>query len=116
MKTPLPVFRISFANASLLSGVYLLVAASTELIRRVWNPRWVEPWVRALESIPARTLQLLGLFEPLKEAWRHGQLSPWEVRLVYGATTVGVIFGLGVLVGVLMALAEKVFSGKSSHS
>ena len=37
-----PVFKISVTNASILSGIYLLVAVLVELVRRAWNPRWIE--------------------------------------------------------------------------
>lgn len=99
---PVPVFRISLANATLLSGLYLVVAAAVELIRRVWNPRWVDRVSIALEAFPARTLELLGLFEPLRRAWVENKIGQLGVRFIYGLTTVGVIFTLGLLVGVVM--------------
>ncbi len=98
----LPVFRISLANATLLSGFYLLVASAVELVRRAWNPRWVDRLSLSLEAFPARTLELLGLFDPLRRAWVEGRVSDLEVRLIYGVTTVLVIFVLGLLVGFAM--------------
>lgn len=110
-----PVFRISFTNASLLSGVYLLVAVVVELVRRTWNPRWVDRLSLSLEAFPARTLELVGLFEPLRRAWVEGRISPLEVRFIYGLTTVAVIFGLGLGVGVVMWLIAKV-AGRSARA
>lgn len=110
---PVPVFRISLANASLLSGLYLLVASAVEVIRRAWNPRWVDRASFSLEAFPARTLELFGLFEPLRKAWVENQLSPLQVRLIYGLTTITVIFTLGTLVGALMWLIAKVASRQS---
>lgn len=113
---PVPVFRISLANASLLSGVYLLVAALVELIRRAWNPRWIDRASFSLEAFPARTLELLGLFEPLRKAWVANELSPIQVRLIYGLTTITVIFTLGALVGALMWLIAKVASRRTPEA
>jgi hypothetical protein len=107
---PVPVFRISLANASLLSGLYLVVAVLVELVRRVWNPRWIDRVSLSMEAFPARTLELFGLFDPLRRAWVEGRLSQLEVRLIYGLTTVAVIFTLGTLVGVLMWLIAKLAS------
>jgi hypothetical protein len=102
-----PVFKISVANASILSGVYLVVAIGVELVRRAWNPRWVDRVALSLEAFPARTLDLLGLFEPLKAAWVEGRVSALGVRFVYGLTTVAIIFTLGMLVGGLMWLIAR---------
>lgn len=98
----IPVFRISVTNATLLSGFYLLVASAVEVIRRVWNPRWIDRVSLSMEAFPARTLEVLGLFEPIRRAWLEGKLSDLEVRLIYGATAVSVIFTLGLLVGLAM--------------
>lgn len=102
-----PVFKISVANASILSGVYLFIAVAVELVRRTWNPRWVDRLSLSLEAFPARTLELFGLFEPLRAAWVEGRLSALGVRFVYGLTTVLVIFTLGMFVGALMWLIAR---------
>lgn len=102
-----PVFKISLTNASILSGLYLLVAVVVELVRRAWNPRWIERVSLSLEAFPARTLELLGLFEPLRRAWVEERISPLGVRFVYGLTTVAVIFALGLAVGAVMWLIAK---------
>lgn len=102
-----PVFRISLNNATLLSGAYLVIAAVTELIRRQWNPRWIERMSLSLEAFPARTLDLLGLFEPIRQSWLHSQLTVTQVRLIYAGTTVAIIFTLGFAVGAVMWLIAK---------
>lgn len=111
---PVPVFRISLANATLLSGLYLFVAAAVELIRRAWNPRWIDRLSFSMEAFPARTLELFGLFEPLRLAWAHDQLTPLEVRFIYGLTTVSVIFTLGMAVGAVMWLIARVAGSNRS--
>lgn len=104
---PVPVFRISLANASLLSGLYLLFAALVEVVRRIWNPRWIDRVSLSLEAFPARTLELVGLFEPLRRAWVEGRINQLEVRLIYGLTTIVIIFTLGSAVGAVMWLIAK---------
>lgn len=103
-----PVFKISLTNASILSGLYLLVAAVVELVRRAWNPRWIEQVSLSLEAFPARTLELLGLFEPMRRAYLEEHLSPLDVRFIYGLTTVAVIFALGTAVGAVMWIISKI--------
>ena len=109
-----PVFKISVTNASILSGLYLFIAVVVELVRRAWNPRWLERVSLSLEAFPARTLELFGLFEPMRRAWQEDRLSPLSVRFIYGFTTVAVIFTLGMLVGAAMWLISKLAARSSS--
>jgi hypothetical protein len=115
MAERVPVLKISLANATFLSGLYLSVAAGVEIIRRVWNPRWADPVSLSLEAFPARVLALLGLFEPLQTAWLSGHINELVVRLVYGVTVVGLIFAMGTLVGLLMALVARRYEGRSPN-
>jgi hypothetical protein len=110
-----PVFKISLTNASILSGLYLLIGVVVELLRRVWNPRWLEQVSLSLEAFPARTLELFGLFEPLRRAWVEDRISPLGVRFVYGFTTVAVIFLLGLAVGGLMWIISKFVARPASR-
>jgi len=115
MAAKVPVFRISLANATLLSGVYLVVGTVVEIARRTWNPRWAERLSLSLESFPARMLDLVGLFEPLRNAWLGGHLTDFQVRLIYGFTTVSLIFSLGVLVGGAMWLVARWAGGADAQ-
>ena len=110
-----PVFKISLTNATILSATYLVIAVAVELVRRAWNPRWIERVSLSLEAFPARTLELFGLFEPLRRAWVEERLSPLGVRFIYGFTTVVVIFVLGLGVGGLMWLISKVAGGSAKE-
>jgi hypothetical protein len=101
-RRPLEVFRISLTNASMLSALYLMTAVVVEGVRRTWNPRWAERLSLALEAFPARTLEVLGLLEPLRQAWLSHTVTDLGVRVVYGATTVALIFTLGLTVGAAM--------------
>jgi hypothetical protein len=103
MPDRVPAFRVSLANATLLSAAYLLVAAAVEALRRTYNWRWVERLALALEAFPARLLKFFGLLEPLRRAWVEGAISDLQVRLIYGVTVVGLIYALGLVVGLLLA-------------
>lgn len=107
MAERVPVFQISLANATILSGGYLVFASGVELLRRTVNPRWVEQLSLSLEAFPARLLQLLGVFEPLRRAWIEGAVSDFHVRLIYGLTVIGLIFMLGFSVGLAMGFVAR---------
>ncbi|MGV3625063.1 MAG: hypothetical protein ACO1OB_29860 [Archangium sp.] len=115
MTSRVPVFKISLNNATLLSGLYLVVAVASELIRRQWNPRWLERVSLSLEAFPARTLELLGLFDPIRRAWALGKVTQLEVRFIYAATTVGVIFALGFAVGLVMWGIERIANRRATQ-
>ena len=104
------VFRISLTNATILSALYLTVAVVVEVVRRLWSPRWAERLSLAFEVFPARALAFLGLFEPIRRAWMQGRLSDGAVRVLYGATTVGLVFAAGLLVGAGMWLVLQASS------
>ncbi len=108
-----PVFKISLTNATILSGLYLAIATLVEVVRQVWNPRWIERVSLSLEAFPARTLELFGLFEPMRRAYAEEQIDGLAVRFIYGLTTVAVIFTLGLLVGGLMWIISR-FAARSA--
>lgn len=107
------VLRISLNNATILSLVYLVVAAAAELLRRAEVGRWAERLALTLEAFPARVLAFLGLLEPLRGAYVAGHLSTLGVRVAYALTVVAVIFALGAAVGALMGLALPRGTGPS---
>ena len=103
-----PVFRISVTNATGLSAAYLLLASVLEGVRRAFGFRWAEVAALSMESFPARLLSFVGLYDPLRRAWIEGRLNDTQVRLIYGGTVVLMVFALGMLVGVLMWLLQRV--------
>lgn len=105
-----PFFRISLSNATLLSVLYLGAAVALELIRRAFDFAWCERALRALEAFPARILEWVGLLEPLRRAFLDDKIGQLHVRLIYGLTTVAIIFVLAVGVGGLMAASARVLS------
>jgi hypothetical protein len=89
-------------NAFLLSIIYLVVGIAVEVARRVHPTRFVSRLSLSLDSLPARALELLGLMEPLREAYASGQLPDYQVRLIFGLTTIAIIFLLAFVVGILV--------------
>jgi hypothetical protein len=89
-------------NAFLLSVIYLLVGIVVEIARRVYPSTFVQRLSLSLDSLPARALELLGAMEPLRTIYLDGKLPEYQVRLIFAATTIGIIFVLAFLVGVLV--------------
>jgi hypothetical protein len=109
------VFRISLTNATLLSVAYLVFATVIELLRRVTGARWAELVSKSIEGFPAGVLRFLGAFYPLQRAWVHQEVTDTQVRLIYGATVVVIIFLLGLFVGAGMWLVSWVQRRRAGH-
>lgn len=104
---PIPVFRISFTNATLLAGGYLLVGAVVEVARRVGNWRWAEKLAWSMEAFPAGILRSVGLLDRVREAFADGHLDQTHVRIIYAAAVVVVVYAIGLGVGFLMWLVTR---------
>jgi hypothetical protein len=91
------------ANALLLSAVYLGVGLGVEILLRFIRAPWLQKLSLALDSLPARTLALLGLLQPLAEAAGRGHLSGFWLRAIFGVTTIAIVFVLALVSGLLMA-------------
>jgi hypothetical protein len=103
-----PLLRIMVGNAFLLSILYLLVGIGVEGARRLWPTRLLQRLSLSLDSLPARALELVGAMQPLRDAYFSGRISEAKVRLVFGLTTVVIIFLLAVVVGAIMGTARVV--------
>jgi hypothetical protein len=101
-------------NAFLLSMLYLLVGLGAEIARRVWPTRFVQRLSLSLDSLPARALELVGWMEPLREAYFAGEVSESMLRLVFGVTTLIIIFLLAVVVGVFMGTLRSLMLRRGS--
>lgn len=111
-----PLLQVMWGNAFLLSVLYLLVGIVVESIRRRYRSPFFERLSMALDSLPARALELTHGLEPLREAYFNGRVSDIGVRVIFGAVTVAVIFLLALVVGVLMAgLRWAVFRAASGR-
>lgn len=105
---PVPLFRIMVGNATLLSLVYLAVGTAVELVRRFYPARWVDRAGLVLDSLPARTLELVGAMVPLRTAYGYGQLSEMQLRIIFSLTTIVIIFGMALIVGAGMWLVRRI--------
>lgn len=97
-----PMLSIMAGNAFLLSIIYLSVGLVVEVLRRYFPSRLLMRLSLSLDSLPARALEVLGLMQPLSEAYLDHRITESGLRLVFGATTVVIIFLLALVVGLLM--------------
>jgi hypothetical protein len=94
--------------------MYLGVGLASELLRHVYPLRAVSHLLFVLEQTPARTLELCGLMEPLRQSYLSGGISSFVVRWVYGSTMVAIVFVTAVVMASLMAVVQGLwllFSG-----
>jgi hypothetical protein len=94
-----PLLQIMLGNSFLLSGVYLVVGLLMECLRRLHPTEAVIRTTIAMDRLPAGVLEVLGLMGPIREAYLHEEVSAGTLRLVFGATTVALIFTLALVVG-----------------
>nr|WP_225937363.1 hypothetical protein [Myxococcus sp. RHSTA-1-4] len=92
-----------WGNAFLLSLIYLLVGLLVELAMQRWDRRFLRNLSLSLDSLPARALEMVGALEPLRTAFFNGHISESGVRVIFGLTTVAVIFLLALVVGIFMS-------------
>ncbi len=97
-----PLLRIMASNAFLLSILYLVVGLVVEVLRRYRPSRFLMRLSLSLDSLPARALELTGAMRPLSEAYLAGRISEAWIRVIFGATTVVIIFALALVVGMGM--------------
>ncbi len=103
---PVPIFRISLSNATVLSVAYLLMSVIVEVSRRFLPFRWTERASFTVEWIPSRTLDWLNLLDPLRNAALDDKLDNFDVRLILGVTSIAGIFVIALSVGTLMWLGR----------
>ena len=101
-------------NATLLSSIYLFLALVIEVVRRMSASVLADNLSRAVERLPARALEQLGLMVPLAKAYFQGQLSELVLRLLLGVTTVVIIFTMALLVGAGMWAVKLALRPKAS--
>ena len=101
------LLRVVSANGFILSALYLLVGLGVECLRR-WYPSYsVLRLSLALDSLPARALHGLGLLLRMQEAYGEGRMREWMLRLIFGATTVLLIFVLALLLGAVLWVFQR---------
>ena len=112
-----PLLSILLGNAFLLSGIYLGVGLAMELLRRIYPMEWMDVAAVAMDRLPARVLLLVGVLPKLRELYIEDQLPGYALRIIFGVTTVAVIYALAIVVGLGMWavrwLAERRAGGAS---
>jgi hypothetical protein len=94
------------SNALVLSLLYLGVGLTLEATRRLFPSRLFGHLATSLDALPARCLDVVGLLGPLRVAYTQGLVGEVGVRLLFGLTTVGVIFALALAVGTALGLVR----------
>lgn len=107
-----PLVRMMVSNATLLSFMYVALGLIVEVIRRLRPIRSVEKMALALDALPARILELFGMLGPIHEWYAFGRLTPFWLRVIFGVTTILLIFAMAVLVGGGMWLLRRAWTRK----
>jgi hypothetical protein len=102
-----PLLRIMIGNSFLLSAIYLCGGLLVEAIRRIHPTETIIRLSFALDRLPAGVLDAAGLLGPLREAYLREDVGALSLRLVFGFTTVALIFALAVVVGAVMWIALR---------
>jgi hypothetical protein len=103
-----PLLQIMLGNSFLLSAIYLGSGLVVECLRRLHPTETVVRMSLAMDRLPAGVLDAVGLLGPIREAYLHEEIGPWALRVVFGLTTVALIFALAILVGLGMWVAMQV--------
>jgi hypothetical protein len=93
-------------NATLLSVLYLAFGLVIEAVVRWTNARWAERLSFALDALPAQVLGLLRLSNPIRQGYMDGWINRFTLRVIFGVTTVAVIFAMALGVGLGMWLVR----------
>jgi hypothetical protein len=105
---PKRFLQVVTGNALALSALYLAIGVVVEALRVQWPSSVVLRISYALDALPARILERLGLLGPLKEAYTDGRVTESMVRLVFGATAVGFVFVLALSLAAMALLVREI--------
>ncbi len=105
---PKRFLQVVAGNALALAALYLAIGVIVEALRVQWPSSGVLRISYALDALPARVLERLGLLAPLKEAYTDGRIGESMVRLVFGATAVGFVFVLALGLAAMTLLVREI--------
>lgn len=106
-RTPPSLLGIILGNAFLMSVIYLSLGVVVETIRRLFpHWKWILVFARRMDDLPYTVLLKLGALMPLTTAYMEGRVSEWQLRAIFGATTVAVIFTLAFVTGAALAIVR----------
>ncbi len=104
---PRRFLRVVAGNALALSALYLAIGVVVEALRVQAPSTAVLRVSYALDALPARVLERLGLLGALKDAYTEGRIGESMVRLVFGATAVGFVFILALALAAMTLLVRE---------
>jgi len=104
---PKRFLQVVAGNALALSALYLAIGVVVEGLRVQFPSTAVLRVSYALDALPARVLDRLGLLGHLKDSYTDGRLSESMVRLVFGFTAVGFVFALALGLAALTLLVRE---------
>ena len=105
---PKRFLQVVAGNELALAALYLAIGVIVEALRVQWPSSGVLRISYALDALPARVLERLGLLAPLKEAYTDGRIGESMVRLVFGATAVGFVFVLALGLAAMTLLVREI--------
>ena len=105
---PKRFLQVVAGNALALAALYLAIGVIVEALRVQWPSSGVLRISYALDALPARVLERLGLLAPLNEAYTDGRIGESMVRLVFGATAVGFVFVLALGLAAMTLLVREI--------
>jgi hypothetical protein len=104
---PKRFLHVVAGNALALSALYLAIGVVVEGLRVQFPSTAVLRVSYALDALPARVLDRLGLLGHLKDSYTDGRIGESMVRLVFGLTAVGFVFVLALGLASLTLLVRE---------
>jgi hypothetical protein len=105
---------VVLANGFVLSGLYLVLGILVEAARRAWpGNHLVLRCSFALDALPSQVLERLGLTVLLRDAYTWGRVNPFELRVVFGVTTMTVILLLAAAIAAFLWGAQRMARGRA---
>ena len=119
-----PLLKVMMGNAFLLCVIYLTTGLLVETLRRIYPLRVVDNLARAMDALPARVLELMGLLPRLHDSYGYGNLADGGeqllarvgLRVVFGLTTMAIIFVMALAVGAGMYGVRRLFERQAADS
>ncbi len=102
-----PLLRGLMGTAFLLSVVYLAMGVTVELLRRMFPMALTDAAARAVDSLPAGVIRLVGAMPLLTALYANGYLPDYALRIIFGLTGVLFFHVTALVVVALTALLRR---------
>lgn len=103
-----PLLGIILGNAFLMSVIYLALGVLVDGLRRLWPHPALVAFSERLDDLPTTALRYSGLWSDLRLLYVHEEVPTWVLRVVYGLTTVTIIFALAFVTGAALGVVRWV--------